>query len=182
MSRKYKFLNKEGLYFVSFATIHWIDVFTREEYVDELVTSLNFCIKNKGMEIYAWCIMPSHVHLVFRAKDNNPGDLLRDFKTFTSKRIVKAIRENIRESRREWMLDFFAKAGKENSNVTNYQFWQQHNHPIELWSNDVIQQKIDYIHNNPIVAGFVIEAQHWKYSSAIDYCGGKGMVDMEAVD
>ena len=49
--------------------------------------SLDFCRKNKGMEIYAWCIMPSHMHLIFRAKNNNPGDLLRDLKTFTSKKI-----------------------------------------------------------------------------------------------
>jgi putative transposase len=76
MSRKYKFYNKEGLYFVSFATVYWIDVFTRDTYANTVVESLDFCRKQKGMEIYSWCIMPSHVHLIFRAKNANPGDLL----------------------------------------------------------------------------------------------------------
>lgn len=52
MSRKYKFHNKEGLYFISFATVYWIDVFTREEYFNTIVESLQFCKANKGMEIY----------------------------------------------------------------------------------------------------------------------------------
>ena len=61
-------------------------------------------------------------------------------------------------------------------NNTKYQFWQQHNKPIELWSNEVIEQKLDYIHNNPVISGFVSEPEHWKYSSAIDYAGGNGNV------
>lgn len=111
MSRKYKFHNKEGLYFVSFATVYWIDVFIREQYCLEIVESLDFCRKNKGMEIYAWCIMPSHGHLIFRAKNNNPGDLLRDFKTHTSKQIQKLLAENLQESRKEWMLWLMKRAG-----------------------------------------------------------------------
>ncbi len=65
MSCKYKFYNKEGLYFVNFATVYWLDVFTRDHYSWALMESLDFCRKNKRMEIYAWCIMPSHVHLIF---------------------------------------------------------------------------------------------------------------------
>lgn len=85
MSRNYKFHNKEGLYFVSFAVVYWIDVFVRELYSDKIIESLKFCQKEKGMEIYAWCIMPSHIHLVFKAKNNNPSDLIRDLKRHTSK-------------------------------------------------------------------------------------------------
>ncbi|MFC5284233.1 transposase, partial [Pedobacter alpinus] len=69
MSRKHKFYDKEGLYFVSFATVYWIDVFVRDQYFEILQTSLAYCSKEKGMELYCWCIMPSHVHLIFRAKD-----------------------------------------------------------------------------------------------------------------
>jgi putative transposase len=179
MSRKYKFYNQEGLYFVSFAVVYWIDVFIRDEYFNTLLESLDFCRKNKGMEIYAYCLMPSHVHLVFRAKENNPGVLLKEFKTFTSKKLQKAIVENCQESRKEWMLWMMEKAGSKNSNVKFRQFWQQHNHPIELWSPEVIAQKIDYIHNNPVVAGFVEQPHYWKYSSAIDYSGGKGLLEID---
>ncbi|WP_187261413.1 REP-associated tyrosine transposase [Pontibacter beigongshangensis] len=179
MSRKYKFHNQEGLYFVSFTVVYWIDVFTREEYFAILTNSLDYCRKNKGMEIYAWCIMPSHVHLVFRARDNNPSVLLKELKTHTSKQIQKAISEHNQESRKEWMLWLMERAGLKNSNVKHRQFWQQHNKPIELWSATVIDQKIDYIHNNPVEAGFVSEPEHWKYSSAINYSGVIGVLEID---
>ncbi|MFC5282632.1 REP-associated tyrosine transposase [Pedobacter alpinus] len=181
MSRKYKFYNKEGLYFVSFATIYWIDVFVRELYFDKLVESLAYCRKEKGMELYCWCIMPSHVHLIFRAKDANPGELLKSFKMFTSKALQQEIENNMQESRKEWLLWMMERAGLKNSNVKKRQFWQQNNKPIELWSAEVIDQKVEYIHNNPVVSGFVEEAHHWKYSSAIDYSGGKGVLEIDFV-
>lgn len=182
MSRKYKFYNKEGLYFVSFATINWIDVFVRDEYFDTILKSLDYCRKNKGMEIYSYCIMTSHVHLIFRAEDANSGDVLRDFKTYTSKQLQALIEENNRESRKEWMLWMMERAGAKNSNVKNRQFWQQHNKPIELWSTEVIDQKVEYILMNPVKAGFVNEAEHWRYSSAIDYSGGKGLLEIDFID
>src|SRR6185436_6361643 len=67
------------------------------------------------------------------------------------------------------------------SNVKSSQFWQHHNKPIELWTPEVTRQKMDYVHNNPVVAGFVLEPHHWKYSSAIDYSGGKGVLEMDFV-
>ena len=73
------------------------------------------------------------------------------------------------------------RAGKKKSNVRGKQFWQQHNKPIELWSAKVIEQKVDYIHMNPVEAGFVAEPHFWKYSSAIDYSGAKGLLDIDSV-
>ena len=169
MSRKYKFHNPSAAYFISFATVYWMDVFTRQEYFSVLANSLEYCRKEKGMEIYAYCFMPSHAHLLFRAANENPSDLIRDFKGFTAKKIIKMIEENPQESRKEWLLWMFEKAGKKNSNVTKYQLWQQHNKPIELWTDKVIQQKIDYIHNNPVETGFVTDPVDWKYSSARNY-------------
>jgi len=178
MSRKYKFLNKEGLYFVSFAVVNWIDVFIRPEYNEIIVESLTYCKNNIGLELYCWCIMSSHVHLIFSAKDNNPEIILGRFKEYTAKQLVKAIHDNQQESRKEWLLWMFKRAASKSSNVTTYQFWQHNNQPIELWSPKVIEQKADYLHNNPVEAGFVAEAEHWKYSSAIDYWGGKGLIDI----
>jgi REP element-mobilizing transposase RayT len=94
----------------------------------------------KGMEIYTWCIMPSHVHLIFRAKENNPGDVLRSLKTFTSKKLQDLIEEHNQESRKEWLIWMFKRAGLKNSNVKSGQFWQQNNKPIELWSVGVVSE------------------------------------------
>ena len=169
MSRKYKFREKSGAYFISFAIVNWIDVFTRDLYYNCITESLDFCRKNKGMEIYGYCIMTNHIHLIFRSSLNDPSGLIRDFKGFTSRKLLKMIEENAQESRRDWMLWMFERAGKKNSNVTNKQFWQQHNHPIEIWSLKVFEQKLNYIHQNPVKAGFVTGPIDWKYSSARNY-------------
>ena len=169
MSRKYKFHNPEAAYFVSFATVYWIDVFTRQMYFNVLEESINYCRSEKGMEVFAYCFMPSHVHLIFRSTNGDPSGLIRDFKGFTSRKIIRTITENPQESRKEWLLEMFQRAGDGKSNVRQCQFWQQHNKPIELWSDAVIQQKIDYIHNNPVEAGFVTDPVDWKYSSARNY-------------
>ncbi len=182
MSRKYKFHNEGGVYFVSFATIKWMDVFVREEYSAKIIESLNFCIENKGMVVYCWCIMPSHVHLIFSAEHKNPSDLMRDFKTFTSKQVQSLIEDNPQESRKEWMLAMMEQAAQTNSNVDKRQFWQQHNQPIELWSKDVLKQKMDYIHNNPVAAGFINDSDNWRLSSAVDYCGGTGFVKVTLIE
>jgi putative transposase len=181
VSRKYKFYDKGGLYFVSFATVYWIDIFVREQYFVTMIESLDYCRKNKGLEIYSWCIMPSHVHLIIRAKENNPDIVLGRFKEYTSKQLTKIIEENPQESRKEWMLWMFKRAGQKSSNVKNRQVWQHNNKPIELWSSDVIDQKVEYIHNNPVIAGFVVEPWDWKYSSAKDYSGGRGLLEMDFV-
>ena len=135
MSRKYKFLNKEGpLYFVSLkiATVNWIDVFTRPAYNEIIIDSLSWCINNIGMELYCWVIMPNHVHLIFSAKDKNPEIILGRFKEYTARQLIKAIAENPQESRKEWMLWMLKRAGAKSSNVTNhhpdsYRDWQHNN-------------------------------------------------------
>ncbi len=169
MSRKYKFHEKKGAYFISFATINWVDVFVRQTYFDLIITSLDFCRRNKGMEIFGYVIMPSHIHLIFRSALGDPSGLLRDFKGFTSKQLLKAISGNPKESRKQWLLWMFERAGKENSNVKHMQFWQQHNHPIEIWSNKIFEQKLNYVHQNPVKSGFVTSTVDWKYSSARNY-------------
>jgi len=178
MSRNYKFHNPEGIYFISFAVIEWLDVFTRNEYKNIILESLGFCQKEKGMEVFAWSIMTNHVHLVFRSvKGQKPELLIGDLKRFTSKKVVKAIINNPRESRKEWLLEQFLKAGNNSSNVKKHQFWRHDNKPIELWSNKVIDKKINYIHNNPVEEGLVFKAEDYVYSSAIDYAVEKGILD-----
>ncbi len=160
MSRKYKFRNPEGMYFITFSVIRWIDVFTRNVYREILLDSFKYCQKKKGLIIYAYVIMTNHVHMIVSAKDGYfLENIMRDMKKFTSMEIIKAIRENPAESREKWMLQAFEEEGKRNSNNIRYQFWQQDNHPIELTDNKMIDQKLDYIHNNPVEQGFVMRQE-----------------------
>ena len=179
MSRKYKFRDQTANYFVSFATINWVDVFTRRIYKDILVDSLNYCVETKGLLIYAWVIMSNHVHLIIGTDDVKLQDIIRDLKKYTSKVIVSAIKDYPKESRKEWLLSIFEQAGKDNPNNHQYQFWQQHNKPIVLNNASNFEEKLNYLHENPVRAGFVDNEIDYPYSSARDYSGEKELVLVE---
>ncbi len=181
MSRNYKFHNPTAAYFVSFATVYWMDVFTRKTYFQILAESIAYCRKKKAMQLFAYCFMPNHVHFIFRSANEDPASLLRDFKKYTSKRIIIAIKENHQESRKEWLLEMFRKSASKKSNVKNYQLWQHHNHPVELWSTNVIKQKINYIHQNPVRSGFVVHPEAWKYSSARNFQGDHSVLKIDDI-
>ena len=178
MSRKYKFHDKDKLYFISFATVHWIDVFVREEYNLILIESLKHCQENKGLETYGWGIMTSHVHMIIGSKKDKLEDIVRDMKKHTSSELRVAIKNNNFESRKEWMIWMMERAGKKNGNNKDWQFWQQHNKPTEIKDQEMFDKILDYIHQNPVQAGFVTRAEDWKYSSARDFCGMKGLVQL----
>ena len=102
--------------------------------------------------------MSNHVHLGVAAANNDRSEIRRDFKKFTAKEIIRAIRENRSESRKEWMLAIFTRMGESNSRNMRYQFWRQDNQPKVLFSQKFTQQKLDYVHNNPVEAGIVERA------------------------
>lgn len=179
MGRKYSFRDNRQLYFVTFTVVHWIDVFIREEYRKVLYDSIKYCQANKGLEVYGYCIMTSHVHLIIGTENGVLSDIVRDFKSFTSRHIRKAIESNINESRREWMLSLMYTSGIENERNKYFQFWQQHNHPIELNTTEMLEQRLAYIHNNPVELGLVEKEEEWLHSSAGDYYGiRKGEVEL----
>jgi REP element-mobilizing transposase RayT len=180
MSLKYKFKNPEGLYFVTFAVVDWVDVFTRDVYREIFIDSLNWSVKNKGLVVYAWVLMTNHVHLIVSRKgENRLEDIFRDIKKFTSVKIVHEIKQNTTESRKEWMLRIFRENGELNSQNEKYQFWQHGNHPIELNNNQILEQKLEYLHNNPVKHGFTNSKDSYNWSSALDYSGIKGFMDIE---
>lgn len=182
MSRKYKIRNEGGIYFISFAVVYWIDVFIRNEYKNIFLDSLKYCQDNKGLKVHAWVIMTSHVHLIISSDKDKLDGIIRDFKSFSSRKLKEAIKDNVKESRKEWMLWMMERAGKKNNNNKGWQFWQQHNKPIELWDNYMLEQKLNYLHQNPVENGFVINAEDYLYSSAGDYAGVKGMLDLIMIE
>jgi len=170
MGRKYAIRNQLALHFVTFTVVEWIDLFIRNEYRQIIIDSLYYCKQNKGLRIHAYCIMSSHVHLILSVTDGYKlSDTIRDFKRYTSVKLIELITENLRESRRAWLLWMFKKAGQNNSRNCNFQLWQQHNHPIELDNNVMMDQRLNYIHLNPVVAGFVNDPSAWIWSSCSDY-------------
>ncbi len=183
MSRKYKFHDNDKLYFISFATVYWIDVFVREEYFQVIIDSWKHCQEEKGLEIYGWCIMPSHIHMIIGSKKDKLEDIVRDMKKHTSLSLKTIINNNNFESRKEWMMWMFKRAGKKNGNNKDWhpdirRDWQQHNKPLEITGQLMFDEKLLYIHQNPVQAGFTIKEEDWKYSSARDFYGMKGLVEL----
>lgn len=134
------------------------------------------------MELYGWCIMTSHVHMIIGSHGEEMEDIMRNMKRHTSEEIKKAIKRHPAESRREWLVWMMERAGNKNSNNISFQLWQQDNHPIILNTGAITHQKLDYIHNNPVEAGFVEKPEDYLYSSARDYYGKKGLIDITLLD
>jgi putative transposase len=181
MSRKYQLGAERHAHFVTFTVVDWIDFFTRVEYAAIFIKSIKYCQEHKGLEVYGYCIMPSHVHLILRSNEGFAlEDTIRDLKRHTSQVCHKLLEdEQVNwESRKRWLLWLMKHSGTYNSNNKGFQFWQQHNHPIELWSDEVFYQKLNYIHLNPVASGFVSQPEEWLYSSARDYAGLPGFVKL----
>ena len=124
--------------------------------------------------------MTNHVHLIISTKTATSSDLVRDIKKFSSKKIIRAISESHEESRKEWMLNIFRFVGRGNNNNKEYQFWKQDYHPIELSDVKRCQQRLNYLHENPVRSGLVWAPSDFKYSSAIDYyTNERGLLEIE---
>ena len=158
--------NTDHAYFITFTVVGWIDVFTRHEYCDEIISNLEYCRKHKGLKVYEYCIMSNHIHLIVSHSDGKLSDFLRDFKSFTSKRIIELITNTPQESRKKWMLHLFKYFAKVQNQNSEYMFWQKTSHPIELFTADVFDQKRNYIHQNPVKAMMVNDETRYVYSSA----------------
>ena len=169
----YQIADQYGTHFLTFATVGWLDVFTRKQCKGIIIDSLRYCIEHKGLTLNAYVLMESHLHLIASAKADSPGlsAIIRDFKRHTSKAIIDWVEHSGQESRKEWMLMVFAYHARHNKRNTNYQVWQQDNRPKHCLHPKFTLQKLAYIHNNPVVAGIVDEPEAYVHSSARNYVG-----------
>lgn len=182
MKEGYIIRNQERPHFLTCTVVEWIDIFTRPIYRDIVIESLKFCISKKGMILYGYVIMSNHLHLIIQSKDGKLSDLLRDFKKFTAREILKKI-QSTPESRRKWMLERFALATETHSRNKNFQIWQYGNHAEEIFSLPFFRVKLNYIHQNPVKAGIVAEPYYYLHSSASNYYNGTGIIQaVEVVD
>jgi len=178
MSEKYKIAEHDKPYFITATVVGWIDLFTRKELKLLIVNSLKYCQENKGLVIFGWCLMPSHLHVICQAcKTNTLSDILRDFKTFTSKQIIKFVQEEA-ESRKEWLLDLFSKECSHLSKKQVFKVWQDGNQPKIIYTPAFFWEKLDYIHNNPVEEMIVEKPEDYMFSSARNYADLDGLLDV----
>jgi REP element-mobilizing transposase RayT len=171
MSDKYKMRETDKAYFVTLTVVDWLDVFTHKNHKLKLVESIIYCQKHKGLEIYGWCLMTNHLHMIAKAVGQQTlPEILRDFKNYIAKVIIQQIEEEP-ESRKAWMLARFKYNGKYLKRIEKYKFWQDGNHAEKIYSNKIFYQKLDYIHNNPVKELIVTQPEDYYFSSARNYAG-----------
>ncbi len=168
---RYKITNPELPHFITLTVLHWIPVFTRQETVNILLESLKFLSKD-GLKVYVYVVLENHCHLVVQSNAVD-RDISR-YKSYTAKQIIQYLVENNVKQILE-QLAFYKKAHKDDR---AYQFWQEGVHPELIQGDEMMRQKIDYIHQNPVKRGYVDKAEHWRYSSARDYLRQQGLLEV----
>ena len=181
MSTKYKAKEIDKAYFITITTVGWIDVFTRLNQKYVIINALKHCQNNKGLTIFSYCLMHSHLHLFCRADSEfTLAEIMRDFKKYTSKKIIETLCDEP-ESRQEWMLDLFSKFCEHLQRPQTYKVWKDGYHAEEVYSNKWIKEKIEYIHQNPVSEKLVCKPEDYWFSSARNYAGLENDLEVQVV-
>lgn len=185
MSVRYKIRDQHGLNYLTCPITGWVDLFTRQVYRDIVLDSWRYCQQHKGFQVHAYTLMPNHLHLIASCKPPfRLEDVMRDWKRHAARQTLLYLQDkNTVESRRDWLLYLFSYFALGKKDKQTYQIWQHDNHPIELYSEEVILQKLNYIHMNAVKAGFVEKPEDWTYSSAPFYAANEaeGVVKKESL-
>jgi len=179
MSTAYK-ISDEGIYFLTFQVVGWLDLFTRKDYRDIAIESFQYCQRNKGLNLFAYVIMSNHIHLLAQSEKGDLSGTIRDFKSNTSKRFMDFLDDPV-ESRKDWIKIVFEYHGKYKNKQTN-QVWTHEKHAEHIYSQKFIEQKINYIHNNPVRAGIVLRPEDYVYSSASNYADLDSVMEVTKID
>ena len=163
MRSRYKFIEKEGIYFLTSTIVEWLPVFTEQIYFDIIIDSLKFCQKQKDLSLYAYVILDNHFHLIASAPELSAT--IASLKKFTARQII----DTLKERNKVWLLTELAFYKKKHKVKSQYQVWQEGSHPQLILTEKIFRQKIEYVHNNPVKRGLVDLPEHWRYSSARNY-------------
>lgn len=166
----------DGKYFVTFTVVGWADLFIRKSYKDVLVEHFKHYRGRFGLKVHAYVIMSNHVHAILSCKDYDLRKVIGWWKLYTAKKIFPMVL-NENESRRNWLIQLFE--GEKSNRNKGFQIWQNGSHPIHLYSESWIKQKLNYIHQNPVKEGIVAKGEYFLYSSAGAYNGRKGILELD---
>ena len=160
-------IEQHACYYLTFNVVDWIDIFIRPVFKQIIVESLNHFIEKKGLTVYAWCLMSNHLHLMAQTKEGLSLSLLaNDFKKFTTKIILEDIDAEL-EVRRNWMMKKFKDASLSLKLIDKFHVWQAPTNSvyIDLQNFDVVDEHLEYIHNNPVHHGFTKTMNSYPWSS-----------------
>jgi REP element-mobilizing transposase RayT len=166
MRSRYRINNENVAHFITSTIVEWLPVFTTEACCDIIVRSLTYCREHKGLKIYAWVIMDNHFHAIVSGPDL--PRTITDLKKFTAHEILK----QLKIEGREWLLNQLSYFCAAHKYASAHQVWQEGVHPQSIPSDEIMLQKLEYLHNNSVKRGLVASPEHWRYSSAHEWLPG----------
>jgi putative transposase len=169
---RYKIGDNAYPHFLTCTVVEWLPVFTRQESVQIRLDSWTFLQREKRMTLFAFVVLENHVHFI--ASSNNLAKEVGDFKSYTARRLI----DLLQSAHASTLLDQFRFRKARHKQDREFQFWQEGSHPQQIASDEMMWQKIEYIHNNPVKRGFVDDPVHWRYSSARNYAGLPGLIEV----
>ncbi|MFQ5798780.1 MAG: transposase, partial [Bacteroidota bacterium] len=167
---RYRFIENNQPHFLTCTTVNWLPLLTDEPIVRIILQSLQFLLDRGRLELYAYVIMKSHLHMI--ASSKSLSNEVRKFKSFTAREII----DYFNESGSIETLEKLRRYKLRHKGDRTHQLWQEGSHPELIQSPEMMREKIDYIHYNPVRESDIEDPLEWPYSSARDYAGNRGFL------
>ena len=170
---RYTITEPDKPHFMTCTVVEWLAVFTRPETVQILLDCWRYQRERAGLRLYGYVILENHLHYIAQA--HNLNKCVSSFKSFTARQII----DHLQAQHADRFLDRlrFAKCGHKTDR--EYQFWQEGVHAELVFNDAMMREKLNYIHANPVKRGYVNLPEHWRYSSASNYMGLAGLIDID---
>jgi putative transposase len=173
MSRtRYKVYDNAYPHFLTCTIVDWLPVFTRQDAAQILLDSWTFRQREGRMTLFAYVVLENHIHLI--ASSDNLSKEIGDFKSYTARQLI----DLLTAAGAKTILQQLAYRKAKHKDDRDFQFWQEGSHPQQITSDEMMRQKIEYIHYNPVKRGFVDVPVHWRYSSSRNYAGMPGLIEV----
>jgi REP element-mobilizing transposase RayT len=170
---RYKIYNTEVPHFLTMTIVDWLPIFANREIADIILDSLRYLQEEKKAKLYAYVIMENHFHCIVQSDELRR--VIQSFKSYTARAII----DYFTEQKNTDILKKLRQNKLSHKTASEYQVWQEGNHPEEITTDEMMHQKLEYIHNNPVRRGYIEESSYWRYSSAQNYEGKKGLINVE---
>lgn len=170
---RYRFVGTDAPYFMTMTVNSWLPVFTRPETVEIFLDSWRYLRQHHELRLHGYVVLENHLHLI--AGSPQIATDVQRFKSYTARRII----DHLESARARRLLDLLARFKRAYKTQSEYQFWEEGSHPQRIESEGVMRQKLEYIHYNPVKRGFVDLPEHWRWSSARDYAGQVGLIEVD---
>ena len=169
---RYNFIENQVPHFLTCTILNWIPLFASPAIVKIILDSFEFLQENKRLIIYAYVILENHLHMI--ASGEKLSKEIGNFKTYTARTII----DYLVERKAERVLKQLNYYKLKHRTDRNYQLWQEDSHPEQIQNAEMMVQKIEYTHWNPVKRGYVDEPVHWRYSSARNYADMEGLLEI----